>query len=98
MEVQNEQIPLVVVYRKLVEIGNFINNLIHEIICLPLSNRTLVIGDFIVDQMLHENSEKFQLYLEFEFYSQFQLCQRCNDSTHTLGGILDLVFDSNHWR
>ena len=98
MEVQNEQIPLVVVYRKLVEIGNFINNLIHEIICLPLSNRTLVVGDFIVDQMLHENSEKFQLYLEFEFYSQFQLCQRCNDSTHTLGGILDLVFDSNHWR
>lgn len=98
MEVQSEQIPLVVVYRKLVEIGNFINNLIHEIICLPLSNRTLVIGDFIVDQMLHENSEKFQLYLEFEFYSQFQLCQRCNDSTHTLGGILDLVFDSNHWR
>lgn len=98
MEVQNEQIPLVVVYRKLVEIGNFINNLIHEIICLPLSNRTLVIGDFIVDQMLHENSEKFQLYLEFEFYSQFQLCQRCNDSSHTLGGILDLVFDSNHWR
>ena len=98
MEVQSEQIPLVVVYRKLVEIGNFINNLIHEIICLPLSSRTLVIGDFIVDQMLHENSEKFQLYLEFEFYSQFQLCQRCNDSTHTLGGILDLVFDSNHWR
>ena len=98
MEVQSEQIPLVVVYRKLVEIGNFINNLIHEIICLPLSSRTLVIGDFIVDQMLHENSEKFQLYLEFEFYSQFQLCQRCNDSIHTLGGILDLVFDSNHWR
>ena len=76
-------------YQEPREVGSFMNNLIHELTCHSMSNRTLVVGDFNMDQMLHENVEKFE-----PFVSQFQSRQCCNYSTHNLRGILDLIFDN----
>ena len=55
-----------------------------------MSNRTLVVQGFNMDQMLHNTVEKFE-----PFVSNFQFHQHCDYSSHNLGGILDLVF---HYR
>ena len=57
---------------------------------LPPGYRTLVIGDFNLDQMLIENVEMFN-----PLFQQFNFHQRSRYSTHIHGGILDLVFDDN---
>ena len=94
VEVQNEQIFLVLVYRKPGKIESFKNNLVFELSCLPKSNRTLVVVDFNMDQMLHGNVEKCEPFL-----SQFQLYQRCNYSTHNVVWYFGFgIKQQNQWR
>ena len=50
--------------------------------------RTILLGDFNLDQMLQENVHAFQQLCEY-----FKFNQRVKYSTQILGGILDLVFD-----
>ena len=89
MEIENEHVLLVLVYRPPGAVGSFINNLIDELTQLPTAYRTLIVGDFNLDQMLRENIEKINPLI-----AQFNLHQRSQYSTHIHGGILDLVFDS----
>ena len=83
---------LVIVYRKPgSSIGNFLSILSDELQHLPTGYRTIVVGDFNLDQRLQENIDTINL-----FSNNFNLSQRkTNFSTHNEGGILDLVFDNN---
>ena len=89
IEIENEHVLLILVYRPPGAVGSFINNLIDELTQLPTAYRTLIVGDFNLDQMLCENIEKINPLI-----AQFNLHQRSQYSTHIHGGILDLVFDS----
>ena len=63
--------------------------MINELSQLPTIYRTLIVGDFNLDQMLCENIEKINPLM-----TQFNLNKCSKYSTHVHGGILDLVFDS----
>ena len=95
LEVNNQLIFLIVLYRRPGPIGNFVFTLINAIDSLTKENlqygkcRMIVIGDFNWDQMISENVLSLT-----PFSSYYNLHQRSNFSTHTKGGILDLVFDS----
>ena len=92
MKIENELILLVLVYRPPRPIGTFVYELIQEISTLPLAEyreyRTLIVGDFNLDQMLEENVRMFEQLL-----THFNCQQRSHYSTHIRGEILDLVFD-----
>ena len=94
LQIDNEIIFLVLVYRRPGPIGNFVSNIIQTMDQIlrenPISEefRTMVIGDFNWDQMLPEHVATLT-----PFSSHFNLNQRSNYSTHIQGGILDLVFD-----
>ena len=91
VEIEQEHVLVVVVYRAPGPLGTFIDDLIEELNDLPTGYRTLVVGDFNLDQMLIENEEKFNpIITEFNFH------QRSHYSTHIYGGILDLVFDNKN--
>ena len=94
MEIENECVLLVLVYRMPGPVGNFVNDLIEELTQLSTYtaySRTLVVGDFNMDQLLKVNEEKFNPLIE-----GFRLIQRSRYSTHIRGGILDLVFDDRN--
>ena len=59
VDIDNERILVVLVYRAPGPLGTFINDLIEQLNNLPTRYRTVVIGDFNLDQMLSENIEKF---------------------------------------
>ena len=94
LQIDNEVIFLVLVYRRPGPIGAFVNNITQVISQIlrenPISEiiRTMVIGDFNWDLMLPEHVTTL-----IPFSSHFNLYQRSNYSTHIKGGILDLVFD-----
>ena len=93
IKMEDEFLLLVVVYRPPSEpIGNFIQNLIQQLNQLPtVEYRTIIVGDFNLDQRLKENEEKVSpLSTEFKFEQLVQF------STHIHGGILDLVFDNRN--
>ena len=50
--------------------------------------RTILCGDFNLDQMIKKNVAAFQQLCEY-----FNFVQHIKYSTHIHGGILDLVFD-----
>ena len=87
---ENEHILVVLVYRPPGAIGAFVASLIAELRLLPTSYRTLIIGDFNLDQRLPGNEDTFKPLIE-----EFHLTQRSNFSTHIYGGNLDLVFDND---
>ena len=59
-----ERIMIVLVYRPPGVIGDFVNTLIAELRLLPTSSyRTLLIGDFNMDQRLSGNENTFKLFL-----------------------------------
>ena len=90
VKVENEHILLILVYRPPGPIGNFIQELIHQLGMLPTYKyRTMVVGDFNLDQLLSENVDMLR-----PLCTQFNFCQRSEYSTHIHGGILDLVFDN----
>ena len=95
MEMENETVFLVLVYRPPGLIGTFVYDLIQEISMLSMDllsygeYRTLIVGDFNLDQMLNENVSEFESLCTY-----FNCVQRSGYSTHILGGILDLVFDN----
>ena len=68
----------------------FLYELLQELSMLEETQhyRTILLGDFNLDQMLQENVFAFQQLCEY-----FKFNQRVKYSTHILGGILDLVFD-----
>ena len=92
VEIEKELVLIVLLYRAPGPLGTFINDLIEELDDLPTTEyKTLVVGDFNLDQMLIENEEKFNpIITEFNFH------QRSHYSTHIYGGILDLVFDNKN--
>ena len=55
MEIDDETVILVVVYRKPGPVELFIQDLIGILLELPTECRTFVIGDFNLDQILYEN-------------------------------------------
>ena len=83
---------LVIVYRKPGSIGNFFSRLIEELRKLPTGYRTIVVGDFNLDQRLRENSDIIEMFASTTLLHQ----RRSNFSTHIEGGILDLVFDNSN--
>ena len=86
-----ERVMVVLVYRPPGVIGDFVNTLIAELRLLPTSSyRTLVIGDFNMDQRLPGSENTFKLLIE-----EFNFTQRSQFCTHIYGGSLDLVFDNN---
>ena len=90
--IEDEDVLLVLVYRHPNggSIANFIYQLTYELRQLPTDKyRTLVLGDFNIDQMLQENVLAFG-----DFCTQFHFTQRSKYSTFRDGGILDLVFDN----
>ena len=91
IEIENERVLLVLVYRKPGPLGNFIYELVEQVTELPTENRVLIVGDFNLDQMLPENIEKLNPIIE-----HFNLNQRSQYSTHIFGGILDIVLDNNN--
>ena len=95
IDIEDQLIFLVLVYRPNGPIGRFVENLV-ECIQSFLSEvkderyyRMLIIGDFNWDQMLPEHIASFDT-----LRNSFNCHQRSNYSTHRLGGILDLVFDN----
>ena len=68
-------------------LGSFIYDFILLINELPTQHKMLIVGDFNLDQMLHENIAKVDPLIQ-----NFNLPQRSQYSAHTCG-ILDLVFD-----
>jgi hypothetical protein len=95
LEINEEILFLVVVYRPNGPIGTFVNTLINTIDSLVTENqiqkhRKIIIGDFNWDQMLPEHVTTFT-----PLCSHLNLHQRSNFSTHIKGGILDLVFDDS---
>ena len=94
LQVDNEVIFLVLVYRQPGPIGDFVNNITQVVDQIlrenPISGefRTMILGDFNWDQLLPEHVASLT-----PFSSHFNLFQRSNYSTHIKGGILDLVFD-----
>ena len=95
LQIDNEIIFLVLVYRRPGPIGTFVNDIIQTMDQIlrenPISEefRIMVIGDFNWDLMLPEHVKSM-----IPFSLRFNLYQRSNYSTHIKGGILDLVFDS----
>ena len=89
IKVEDEHILLILVYRPPGPIDTFIQELIDELGRLPtVEYRTLIVGDFNLDQMLDENVETLEALI-----TRFNFHQRSHYSTHILGGILDLVLD-----
>ena len=91
IEIENEYVLLVLLYRKPGPIGTFIQDLIEQLSEFPTQHRTLIVGDFNLDQMLSENVQKVG-----PLVTQFKLYQRSDYTTHINGGILDLVFDNTN--
>ena len=91
VEIRNECILIVLVYRTPGPLGTFINDLIEQLRDLPTQHRVIILGDFNADQMLPANEETFVPLIE-----EFNLKQRSHYSTHIHGGILDLVFDDHN--
>ena len=89
IEIENEYVLLVLLYRKPGPIGTFIEDLIEQLSELPTEHRTIILGDFNLDLMLRENVDKFA-----PLVTRFHLYQRSDYTTHINGGILDLVFDN----
>ena len=79
---------LVLVYRT-GPLHNFVSEFTQELTRLPTSKRTIILGDFNMDQMLSNNVEILQ-----PLVTRFHLQQRVKFSTHIQGGILDIVFDN----
>ena len=94
LKVENEQIFLLLLYRPPGSAGTFVYELMQQISMLSLDNygeyRTLIVGDFNLDQMADENVRLLQPIID----SEPHLHQRSKRSTHKQGGILDLVYDS----
>lgn len=95
LKIDDELVFLVLLYRPprpMQQNDTFVYELIQILSMLPLDEygeyRTLIVGDFNMDQMVDENIRKFD-----QLCAHFQCHQRSNYSTHRLGGILDLVFD-----
>ena len=89
MKIEDELVLLVLVYRPPGARGTFVYELTQLLTMLDIHRyRTIVLGDFNLDQMLPENIEAFG-----GFCTQFNFNQRSTYSTHIRGGILDLVFD-----
>ena len=95
LKINDENVFLILVYRRPGPIGSFVDNLIQALEQIlrenPISEefRTIILGDFNWDQMLQEHVRSFE-----PLSVRFNLNQRSNYSTHIQGGILDLVFDS----
>ena len=92
LDIEDEEVLLVLVYRHPNggRVENFIYQLTYELSHLPTDKyRTIVLGDFNIDQMLQENVLSFS-----NFCNQFHFTQRSKYSTFRDGGILDLVFDN----
>ena len=68
----------------------FIYQLLQELSMLEETRhyRTILCGDFNLDQMIQDNVDAFHQLCEC-----FKFVQRVKYSTHIHGGILDLVFD-----
>ena len=88
VEIDEEQILLILVYRT-GPLRNFVAEFTEELSHLPTSKRTIILGDFNMDQMLSNNVEILQ-----PLVTRFHLHQRVKFSTHIHGGILDIVFDN----
>ena len=91
MEINGESVLVVLVYRMPGPLGTFIADLIQIVSEFPTQHRTLIMGDFNLDQMLPENVTKL-----LPFFEYFNLHQCVNFSTHIYGGILDLVCDNTN--
>ena len=67
----------------------FLEELLAEVRAQPTDVRKVLVGDFNMDQLLKEYEEMVN-----SFAQQISMVQKVTYSTHKLGGILDLVIDS----
>ena len=82
---------MVVVYCMTGPLSTFIDDLISTINKLSTQHRTLIVGDFNLDQMLSANVAKIEPLIQ-----NFNLSQSSQYSTHIHGGIWDLLFDTSN--
>ena len=86
---------LIIVYRMPDPVrGNmimFINELRDQIRSLPKDKRIMVAGDINIDQRDVNNVRLFD-----NLINEFSFIQRSQYTTHSQGGILDLIFDSKN--
>ena len=69
MDIQNEKVLVVLLYRPPGSLGTFITDLMSEISELPTQHRILIMGDFNLDQMLTQNVEKInRIMSQFDLY------------------------------
>lgn len=85
----DETVLLILIYRPPVAIGNFFVHLFEAMSYLPSGKRTIILGDFNLDQRSQSNIDSFNRLLTNGF------TQRSNFSTFIHGGILDLIFDNS---
>ena len=81
----------ILVYRKPGPIRNFLHLISDELNNLPVDVRVLLIGDFNLDQLLPNNVQHIESFNN----NRRQFFQRSIFTTHILGGILDLVLDTD---
>jgi hypothetical protein len=82
---------IMLVYRMPGAVHNFVERLTDQVRRLPIDKRIILLGDFNLDQRDGNNVDLFS-----EFREEFSFSQRSNFTTHTSGGILDLVFDNRN--
>ena len=91
IEIHDERILLVLVYRAPGALHSFIHDLIQTVRDISSLHRILLVGDFNLDQRLQENVDVVD-----PLVTQFGFHQRSQYTTHIHGGILDLVFDDRN--
>ena len=88
---KTETLLLVLVYHIPDPLGTFIEGFISLINKLPIQYRILIVGDFNLGQMLHENVVKVDSLTQ-----NFNLSQLSQYSAHIHWGLLDLVFSTSN--
>ena len=92
LNIKGEPTLFVLLYRAPGAINSFVQDLLEyleEVFSFVSVARTLLLGDFNLDQMLVENVNRL-----YPLEQRFNLHQRSHHTTHVQGGILDLVFDT----
>ena len=87
--IDEQFILIILLYRHPGHVGEYINELLEALTLLPLNQyKFYIVGDVNFDQRLSENPLG-------NVMRTLQLCQLSSFSTHSSGGILDIILASN---
>ena len=89
MEIGDETVFLILVYREPDLVESIIQDLIGILVELPTEYRPFVFGDYNLDKLFYENIQMLN-----GLRQQFHCHQQSHFTKHIHGDILDPVFDS----